>query len=313
MRIVSSFATGEYHGYNVKYSPFRTDVLACATSENYGIAGRGRLYILSLENLSSIKILSTTEFSDGLFDVTWSEVNPQLLVTSCGDGSIQLWDYVTSPEPVAFYKIHEKEVYSVDWSVKYPFILSASWDNSVRVWDPFAAKELNSYLDHTDQVYEAKWCPNFPDMFASVSGDGTLKLWDTKTSPSKASGSYPHGNEVLCCDWSKSDQNIIAVGTTDGKIIGWDLRRMKDPIFVLVGHQYAIRRLKFSPFERGSMASVSYDFTTRFWNWNMPYAIETHNKHTEFVYGLDFSPLKPYEICDCAWDSLLHIYTGSIS
>lgn len=39
MRIVSSFKTAEYHGYNVKYAPFSRDVLACATSENYGIAG----------------------------------------------------------------------------------------------------------------------------------------------------------------------------------------------------------------------------------------------------------------------------------
>lgn len=36
----------------------------------------------------------------------------------------------------------------------------------------------------------------------------------------------------------------MAVGTTDGKILGWDIKNMKEPVFVLVGHDYAIRRLK---------------------------------------------------------------------
>lgn len=40
MQITSSFLTGDYHGYNVKYSPVRPDLLACATCENYGIAGK---------------------------------------------------------------------------------------------------------------------------------------------------------------------------------------------------------------------------------------------------------------------------------
>ncbi|GBN65486.1 hypothetical protein AVEN_246426-1, partial [Araneus ventricosus] len=57
--------------------------------------------------------------------------------------------------------------------------------------------------------------------------------------------------------------DVIATGTTDGRIFEWDVRKMLDPLFVLSGHEYAIRQLKFSPFERGRLASVSYDFTTR--------------------------------------------------
>lgn len=36
--------------------------------------------------------LLSYDTQDGLFDVAWSEVNENQLVTSSGDGSIKLWD-----------------------------------------------------------------------------------------------------------------------------------------------------------------------------------------------------------------------------
>lgn len=40
MRIISTFQTENYHGYNIKYSISSPNLLACASSENYGIAGK---------------------------------------------------------------------------------------------------------------------------------------------------------------------------------------------------------------------------------------------------------------------------------
>ncbi|GFY71133.1 peroxisomal targeting signal 2 receptor [Trichonephila inaurata madagascariensis] len=287
--ITSTFSTGEFHGYNVKYSPFRKNFIACASSQNYGIAGAGH-------------------HTDGLFDVTWSELLPDQLITSCGDGSIQIWDLSVSPNPIRKYHIHNEEVYSVEWNPRnaLTYILSASWDKTVKTWDPFVERLVCSYVDHMDQVYEACWSPHCFQTFSSVSGDRTLKLWDIRQR--RACASFPHETEVLCCDWSKSDTDIIATGTTDGRIFEWDTRKMLDPLFILAGHEYAIRQLKFSPFERGRLASVSYDFTTRFWNWNVPHALQILHGHSEFVYGLDFNPKKRNEVCDCAWDSLLCVY-----
>ncbi|GFR15632.1 peroxisomal targeting signal 2 receptor [Trichonephila clavata] len=306
--LTSSFSTGEFHGYNVQYSPFRKNVLACASSQNYGIAGTGRLFVLEISSSKQVNVITTRDYTDGLFDLSWSEINPQVIVTSCGDGSIQIWDLNFSPAPVANYNIHNQEVYSVEWNPQncYPYILSASWDKTVKMWDPYAAKLISSFVDHTDQVYEACWSPDRFQTFSSVSGDRTLRVWDFRSRG--ATSSFPHETEVLCCDWSKSDPDIIATGTTDGRIFEWDVRKMRDPLFVLSGHEYAIRQLKFSPFERGRLASVSYDFTTRFWNWNVPHALEVHKEHSEFVYGLDFSRRKKNEVCDCAWDSLICIY-----
>lgn len=154
------------------------------------------------------------------------------------------------------------------------------------------------------------WSPHIPNCFASVSGDGTMKLWNS-LNPHYPSASYKvHDAEVLSCDWCKYDQNIIATAGSDGLIRGWDLRNLSQPIFQLVGCESAVRRIQFSPHNLSVIASVSYDFTTRIWDFSKQSGpVETIKHHSEFVYGLDWNTLKRGQIGDCGWDSLVHVFT----
>lgn len=115
---------------------------------------------------------------------------------------------------------------------------------------------------------------------------------------------------MLTCDWNKYDSNIIATGGSDGLIKGWDLRNFSVPIFELYGCSYAVRKIQFSPFASTTLASVSYDSTTRIWDYNRsPEALETMTHHSEFTYGLDWNPLRTNQLADCGWDSLVHVFT----
>ena len=40
--------------------------------------------------------------------------------------------------------------------------------------------------------------------------------------------------EVLACDWSKYDRNVIATGGVDGRVRAWDLRNTSAPCFELI-------------------------------------------------------------------------------
>lgn len=116
--------------------------------------------------------------------------------------------------------------------------------------------------------------------------------------------------QVLCCDWSQHDQNIIATGGSDGLIRGWDLRNLSTPFFELDDCECAVRRVKFSPFDSNILASVSYDHAARIWNWQQDCeAIETIIDHTEFNYGLDWNRLVPNQLADCGWDSLVNVFS----
>ncbi|GIX87333.1 peroxisomal targeting signal 2 receptor [Caerostris extrusa] len=129
----------------------------------------------------------------------------------------------------------------------------------------FQQKEVSAFLEHSNQVFQASWSPHCVETFASVSADGTLRLWDIRT-PQQSIACYHHDSEVLCCDWDKIDSGIIATGTSSGKIFEWDVRKNDGSSFILSGHEYAIRK-----------------------------------EHSEFVFGLDFNPKTRNEVCDCAF------------
>lgn len=307
-----TYFTPNRHGYSLKFSPFNPDHVVVATSQYYGLAGGGSLFLLETTSNGAIHEKNVFDWSDGLFDVVWSEQDMNIVVTASGDGSLQMWNLFdsVSKAPFCCYNEHKKEVYSVDWSRTSQLLLSASWDCSIKLWDPTRFKSLHTYIGHSQLVYNAMFSPFIPNTFASVSGDGQLKLWNTLGDQRRTTSITAHDGEVLTCDWSKKNHYVLATGGSDGLIKGWDIRNLGQPIFELIGCEYAVRRIQFSPFDEFIIASVSYDSTTRLWNYNYSdESIEVIQHHSEFNYGLDWNRLRQNEIGDCGWDSLVQVFT----
>ncbi|KAK9892861.1 hypothetical protein WA026_022542 [Henosepilachna vigintioctopunctata] len=310
---MATYLTPNRHGYSVRFSPFNPDRLVVATSQYFGLTGGGTLFLLELTAEGTLTEVHNYQWTDGLFDVVWSESNPSLVISASGDGALQLWD-LNNPKcnPVKFRE-HKKEVYSLDWSKirQEQLFLSASWDCTVKLWDPNRQNAINTFSGHKQLVYNAVFSPKIPNCFASVSGDGTLKLWNAHN-PSLPTTFRVHDAEVLSCDWCKYEENLIATSGSDGFIRGWDIRNYNQPIFQLKGCSSAIRKIQFSPFSTSVLASVSYDFSTRIWDFKRSIeAVEIIEHHSEFVYGLDWNVLRKGQIADCGWDSLVHVFNPS--
>uniref|UniRef100_A0A8C2URU4 Peroxin-7 n=1 Tax=Chinchilla lanigera TaxID=34839 RepID=A0A8C2URU4_CHILA len=271
------------HGYAAEFSPYLPGRLACAAAQHYGIAGCGTLLILD-QSETGLTVFRSFDWNDGLFDVTWSENNEHVVVTCSGDGSLQLWDTAKAAGPLQVYKEHAQE------------------------WDPAVGKSLCTFSGHESVIYSTIWSPHIPGCFASASGDQTLRIWDMKAAGVRIV--IPaHQAEILSCDWCKYNENLLVTGAVDCSLRGWDLRNVRQPVFELLGHSYAIRRVKFSPFHASVLASCSYDFTVRFWNFSKPDPLlETVEHHTEFTCGLDFSLQSPSQVADCSWDETIKIY-----
>lgn len=308
--MTTKIATRGFQGYAVEYSPFFENRIACASAANFGIVGNGRLWIINAAGPPCAEIERSYDTQDGLYDVAWSELHENQLVTSSGDGSIKLWDVSLPDFPVRNWSEHSREVFTVNWNlVRKDTFITGSWDHTMKLWSPESPKSLQTWQEHTHCIYQAIWCPQSADIFATAAGDTLVKTWDVR-SPRSSATFRAHTTEVLSLDWNKYNPNVVATGSVDHSIKVWDLRHTGKEVMVLTGHDYAVRRVKFSPHSGDIVASVSYDMTARWWDISRTHnnLIYGHDGHTEFVMGLDMNMFFPGRVATCAWDETVHIF-----
>ena len=119
-----------------------------------------------------------------------------------------------------------------------------------------AKRMMNSFTAHRGIAYQATWHPVNDSMFASVGADGLLKLWDLKAQQTNIASFQANDLEILSCDFNKYSETIVT-SSIDKVIKTWDLRNLKAPVHVLIGHRYPVRKVKCSPHAANIVASGS--------------------------------------------------------
>lgn len=130
--------------------------------------------------------------------------------------------------------------------------------------------------------------PHEPDILASCSTDGTVKIFDLRTpsylntGPNTNTFTNPlsaavmtipaSATEILTVDWNKYRPFVLASGGVDKMVKIWDCRMIKmgESSQVgglceaqLLGHEYAVRKVQWSPHRQDVIATASYDMTCR--------------------------------------------------
>lgn len=369
-----SFRTTGYNGYGVQYSPYFDNKLAVATASNYGLVGNGKLFVLNIEPNGVINNPISWDTQDGLFDLAWSEVHENQVVTANGDGSVKLFDIMVPNFPVMNFKEHSKEVFSINWNLvdKSNFV-SSSWDGTIKLWTPERPGSLmtlagnpasHSAIDPTpgggasgvplshqqphqqnqqqlntaNCIYNASFSPHLPSTIVSCNGASKVQIWDIRSPNPLTTEFIAHsGLESLTCDWNKYKSTIIASGGTDKSIRIWDLRminrldqnlpgmpsyniRGPTPLNEFLGHNFAIRKVLWSPHNGEELLSTSYDMTCRIWqdksnerarflNSAVGGCRGVMNNHREFVIGADYSLWgEPGWCATTGWDEMVYVW-----
>lgn len=263
-------------------------------------------------------------------------------MTASGDGSLRLWDIMLNDLPIRAWQEHTREVFSVDWSnIQKDLFISSSWDGTIKLWSPERLRSITTLQAHSACVYQALFSPHQPDVVASCSTDGTLKIFDLRspsfvppgptvnnfTSPLVAAAlTVPaSGTEILSLDWNKYRPWLIASAGVDKAIKIWDCRMVKlGPEAAqapavggicetqFVGHEYAVRKIQWSPHRADLLASASYDMTCRIWTTgqtpNGTHLLYIHDPHTEFVMGCSWSLYDEGFLASCGWDCKVNVF-----
>jgi ribosome assembly protein 4 len=105
---------------------------------------------------------------------------PERLVSGSDDFTMFFWEPEANKKPLARLTGHQKLVNHVSFSPDGRLIASASFDNSVKLWDGQNGKFIASLRGHVGPVYQVCWSSD-SRMLISSSKDTTLKIWDLKT------------------------------------------------------------------------------------------------------------------------------------
>ena len=124
------------------------------------------------------------------------------------------------PDPALIRTLsgHMNEVRGCAISPVGDFIVSASWDGTLKVWDARTGEERRTLRGHTGKVYMCTISPT-GDYIVSASGDKTLKVWDARTGAC-LSTLYVNG-WLFACAFHPDGEHIVAAGAGDVYFLRW--------------------------------------------------------------------------------------------
>mmetsp|Transcript_3273 Transcript_3273/g.6746 ORF Transcript_3273/g.6746 Transcript_3273/m.6746 type:complete len:477 (+) Transcript_3273:1352-2782(+) len=132
------------------------------------------------------------------------------LVSCSDDFTIFLWSPHKSEKPITRMTGHQQTINHACFSPDGHYIVSASFDKSLRLWDGFTGSFLSTFRGHVGPVYQVSWSPD-SRLLISGSKDSTLKVWNIKNR--KLAVDLPgHADQVYAVDWSPDGLKVASGG-----------------------------------------------------------------------------------------------------
>ncbi|WPG99051.1 vegetative incompatibility protein het-e-1 [Acrodontium crateriforme] len=213
----------------------------------------------------------------------------QTLASASDDGTVRLWSMnVDSPMMGKVLHVFDDQqtcLRGVAFSPNGQSIASASIDRKIRIWTTTGDLK-NTLRGHDGGVNSVRFLTN--GHLASVSGDRTVRIWDTATGEVHHH-MHGHNDAVLAVALSPNRQVLASISAPHDKNVQlWNVST-GESIRTLEGHKNLINAVNFSP-DGKVLASASYDFTVRLWNTVTGEGIQTLKGHDDSVNAVTFSP-----------------------
>ncbi|KAI9323031.1 WD40-repeat-containing domain protein [Zopfochytrium polystomum] len=228
------------------------------------------------------------------------------LVASCSaDLSIKLWDGQADYACIKTLLGHDHSVSSVHFVHPGDFIVSASRDKTIKIWEIATGFCTKTLFGHDDWVRMAVPSDD-GKLIASCANDQTVRIWDFATGDCKhvlkghehvvecvafaPMASVPSLRDLAGIDTKTKDQagvgQYVASGSRDKLIKIWDTLS-GECVFTLAGHDNWVRGLAFHPNGK-FLFSVSDDKSIKVWDLKAGRCVRTlDNAHEHFVTAID--------------------------
>ena len=183
------------------------------------------------------------------------------------------------------FQAGEKWVNSAAFSPDGTRVVTASADNTARVWDAATAKEIAVLRGHGDAVESAAFSPD-GRLIVTASNDKTARVWDAATAKEIAVLSG-HKARLVWAVFSPDGTRIVTA-SYDKTARVWDAATAKE-IAVLRGYLGGVWSAAFSP-DGTRIVTASRDKTARVWDAATAKEIAVLRGHENGVRSAAFSP-----------------------
>lgn len=182
------------------------------------------------------------------------------------------------------FRGHTAELNSVAFSSDGKRVLTASADQTARVWDARTGAELLTIKCQGGSVLSASFSTNGKRVLAWAS-DGTVRVWDSQTGKEivrlKHDLDWPGRSAVF-----SPDSTRVVTASRDGTARVWDAENGKE-LALLKGHTKLVWWVAFSP-DGKRVLTASEDKTARVWDAGSGVEVALLEGHTESVHWATF-------------------------
>jgi hypothetical protein len=157
---------------------------------------------------------------------------------------------------------HDLVVNSAAFSPDGSRIVTASQDNTARIWDAASGKEIAVLGGHKEPVNSAAFSPD-GSRIVTASQDHTARIWDATSAKEIAVLRGPGDHTVESAAFSPDGSRVVTA-SLDLTARIWDAGSAKE-ITVLRGHEDFVTSAAFSP-DGSRIVTASLDNTARIWD-----------------------------------------------
>lgn len=190
------------------------------------------------------------------------------------------------------HQAHEDFIRSIDANSSQNLLLTSGDDYTAVLWKYDAKGKLSkvkTFAEHQGFVMQVKFSPKDPNMFATASLDGTVKLWNIGASNSNMT-LKDHASGVNTIDFHKT-ANLLISGSDDHTIKLWDYQERKC-MFTFNEHTESVTTIRFHP-ELPYFFSASEDGQVILWNTNTYKSSQTLSYYMQKCWSLDINAKRP--------------------
>ncbi|KAH8652316.1 WD40-repeat-containing domain protein [Xylariales sp. PMI_506] len=180
-------------------------------------------------------------------------------------------------------------------------------------------------IDHPEEVNKARYCPQNPDLIATLATDGRILIFDrTKHSVTPNGKVNPqieligHKKEGFGLSWNPHMEGALASGSEDMTVCLWDLKSLEsgkttlNPARRFTHHTNIVNDVQYHPISKSFIGTVSDDLTLQILDTrqatNDQSALVAKHGHSDAINALSFNPSTEVLVATASADKTIGIW-----